>query len=230
MKYFLIILVFLSTLSFHSYSQYSIQNRWNLKASVSMHRSNDMDIPFITIGDPIMVYKPRFNARVDFNYGILNCLEIGVYLGFMRHYANRIDTIFWESYPEVTYAPTFGINVNFHLLPLWVKNENSRWELYLTAKYGGVYLIKWYGYKDYNATGAWHEFDEEIPTFYFNLKHYRHEFGLGIGGGVYFWKVFGVYAEFLVGKFSYFHDMKPSYYTARIGAEVKFTPKRKIKS
>ncbi len=60
-------------------------------------------------------------------------------------------------------------------------------------------------------------------------KRYRHEFGVGIGGGVYFWKVFGLYAEVLVGQYSYFPELFDSYYTARIGVELKFMPNKKAK-
>ena len=219
-------------------TRYNIKNRLNIKASVSLHRSNEKDFPFIEFGEGTpSVYKPRFNARVDCNYGVSKWLELGAYIGFMRHRASSYQVIDLENgivdaFTEIAYAPTFGINANVHLLPFWVKNKNCRWELYLTAKYGGTYLVKWYGHRvgnrQYAANAAWIDDPFNPPsTIYIDTTHYRHEFGAGIGGGVYFWNVFGLYFEALAGKFSYFQDMKKSPYTIRIGAEVKFTPKRK---
>ena len=61
-------------------------------------------------------------------------------------------------------------------------------------------------------------------------NRYRHEFGAGIGGGVYLGKkkqVFGLYTEALVGQFTYFPEVYKVYWTARVGIEFKFTPNKK---
>jgi hypothetical protein len=39
---------------------------------------------------------------------------------------------------------------------------------------------------------------------------------------VYFWNVFGLYTEALIGQYSYFPEACKSYYTVRAGIEFKF--------
>jgi len=57
-------------------------------------------------------------------------------------------------------------------------------------------------------------------------NRYRHVFGIGIGGGIYFKNIFGLYTEALGGQFSYFPKMTNCYYTARVGVEFKFYSKK----
>jgi len=64
-------------------------------------------------------------------------------------------------------------------------------------------------------------------TIGYNDKRYRSIFGGGVGGGVYFKNIFGLYTEVLVGQYSYFPEACKSYYTARAGIEFKFTSKKK---
>jgi hypothetical protein len=53
-------------------------------------------------------------------------------------------------------------------------------------------------------------------------------FGIGVGGGVYFKNLIGIYTEVMVGQFSYFPAMMGNcYYTARAGIEFKFMSKKK---
>jgi len=209
---------------------YSIKNRLNTKLSLSFSRSNEFNDPFIMFGHTIPhPLQPRLNARADCNYGVLNWLELGGYIGYIRHY--NVFYGFDGSRLKAAFAPTFGVNINVHLLPFWVKDKNSRWEFYLTAKYGGAYLIKHSEYGAFNLV-AWSD-----GTFYQFEMHclpnrYRHEFGAGVGGGVYFGKkkqIFGLYAEALVGQFSYFPEVYKVYWTARVGIELKFTPNKKKK-
>jgi hypothetical protein len=196
-------------LPYTSYGQYSIQNRWNIKVSVSWHKSN----PWKT------EYHPNFRAEA--NYSILNWVELGTYMGFMYHKAMKLDTMKIASNEELALAPTFGFNANFHLLPFFVKKTDCRWELYLTAKYGAAYLIKWVGYKDYAAFIAPLWYADDV-----NRARYRHEFGVGIGGGVYFLDVFGLYFEGMVGQYSYFIESFHSNFSLRTGIEFKFISKK----
>ena len=76
---------------------------------------------------------------------------------------------------------SLGINANVHLLPFFVKNKDSRWEFYLSAKYGGAYLI--------NHGEFWSKtmiFSSDNPNVHFveindSGKRSRQIFGVGIG-------------------------------------------------
>ena len=217
-------------LSFSHGQNYSIKGRLNTRLSLSFNRTNEINMPFIEIASiPPHPFQARLNMRADCNYGILNWLELGGYIGYIRY---KVPTLSTSMKPDSTFdvkigfAPTFGINANVHLLPFFVKNRDCKWEWYVTAKYGGTYLIKHletnrYGYLS-DGRGGVHYIEQ-----HFNGERYRHEFGLGMGGGVYFWKGFGVYAEVLAGQYSYFPEVYNVYYTVRVGVEYKFTPKSK---
>ena len=194
-------------------AQYTIKNRWNTKITYSENKTK-------------LTYDFRIrnsaSFRVALNYGVINCLEVGVYSGFTLYYA----FIYSESSPtnfikEKAFAPTFGTNVNFHILPLFVKKEKCRWEWYITAKYGGAYFAKYGG--------------EKYASFYIgdisngNEDRYRHEYGLGMGGGVYFWNTFGFTLEVCGGQYSYFPEHIKEWYSIRGGIQFKFTPKPKRK-
>ena len=233
MKRILFFLVFGFILLSVSYGQnYSIKNRLNTRLSFSYNRTNEINMPFIEF-DKILPhpFQARFNVRADCNYGVLNWLELGGYIGYIRYKTPDIANMNPDStyYIKIGFAPAFGINVNVHLLPFFVKNKDCRWEWYLTAKYGGAYLVKHietirHGFL-FDGRGGVHYMEQ-----HFSSKRYRHEFGVGIGGGVYFWKVFGLYAEVMAGQYSYFPEVYDVYYTARVGIEFKFTPKKKIKT
>jgi len=225
MKRTLIFFVFLFMLHCSVLSQnYSIKNRLNTKLSLSFNRTNEYNDAIRHWDDrgrhPL---KARLNARAECNYGVLNWLELGGYLGYVR-YSTGVSSKF---------APDFGVNVNVHLLPFFVENKDNRWELYFTAKYGGAYID--YGWPVIldaiilKALDQWH-----FDTTYFHAEdseiRYRQVFGVGIGGGVYFGKkrqICGLYAEALVGQFSYFPTMTTCYYTVRVGIEFKFYAKNK---
>ncbi len=218
-KLILLLLAFF-VLSVNYAQNLTVKNRWNIKASYSAYKTYDKDFPFMYIGDVDkmeLVYKKKSNVRVELNYGVLNCLEVGVYGGFMNYRgyilydATPID-IRWKE----CYAPTFGVNVNFHILPLFVKNEKCRWELYVTAKYGGCYLINWG--EGENLVPL----PDNQPYADPNLNKYRHEYGIGIGGGVYFWNLFGMYFETSFGQYSYWPDLLSDRFCCRYGIEFKF--------
>ena len=143
MKRIFIFLVFFFVFFSFGYAQnYNIKNRWNTKLSVSFNRTNYKNRPFMQWDNvPAHPFQAKFNMRAECNYGVLNWLEVGGYLGYIRyrnfHYISKYSKPPWI----YAVAPTFGVNVNIHLLPFWVKNKDCRWEWYITAKYGGAYLI-----------------------------------------------------------------------------------------
>jgi hypothetical protein len=203
---------------------YSIKNRWNAKLSISYNRTNFYNHPFMHWDNvPYHPIQAKMNFRAECNYGILNWLEVGGYFGGMQHFDEDIS-----SDKMYVFAPTFGVNANVHLLPFWVKNKKCRWELYLTAKYGGAYLIN---HHEFIVSGVSVSSGSSGVDEYSELHclphRYRDIFGAGIGGGVYFWNLFGLYAEVMGGQYAYFPEICKSYYTVRVGVEFKFTPKKK---
>ena len=221
----ILILFFVASLCSVQSQNYSIKNRQNVKLSLSFNRTNESNDPLFQPFEYAHPLHARLNMRAEYNYGVLNWLEIGGCLGYIRFKNDGYRK-------KIFLAPDAGININVHLLPFWVKNEDCRWEFYLTAKYGGAYLINyesdWYGVFDvvtfgYDAYG-------KPDTTYFRAQDsyglYRHTFGIGVGGGVYFKNVFGLYAEVMAGQFSYFPKLAKCYYTARVGIGFKFTSKK----
>ena len=223
-KYILLAVLGISFSSFSYGQNYSVKNRWSTKLSVSFNRTNEHNDPFIELfSHPI---QSRHNMRAECNYGVLDWLELGGYLGYMRY--NNARYFFREPMYRIAFAPTFGINANVHLLPFLGAKKDCRWEWYLTAKYGGAYLINHveFGTKGitFSSNGVGEEFD-----IYCLPNRYRHIFGVGMGGGVYFWNVFGLYAEVMGGQYSYFPEICRSDWTARVGIEFKFTKDKKKK-
>ena len=83
-------------------------------------------------------YTPCFEAEV--NYGVLNFLEIGAYLGYSQY--QQLAFVENSNVLKIVYSPLpfYGINANFHLLPFVVKNDDFWLDLYLSSKVGGYYF------------------------------------------------------------------------------------------
>ena len=181
-----------------NYLTRSVKSRWNIKASLSLHENSE--------------YRNhvewRHNLWVVCNYGILNYLETGGYIGYVRYYNSVAD--------KIDFAPAFGINANLYLLQILGKKQKCRWDLYLTANYGGAYLIHHYPfYFDNNG------------EIYREGRRYCQIFGAGIGSSFYFWKGLGIYAEVLAGQYAYFKEIYPCHCTVRGGFSYTFRSKSK---
>jgi len=190
MKRILFFLVFGFVLLSVSYGKnYSIKNRLNTKLSVSFNRTNEPNVPFMHFENYTHPFQARLNLRAECNYGVLNWLEVGGYFGYIRYL--NINYYFKNAEglgpfdPFISFAPTFGVNVNVHLLPFFAKNKDCRWEWYLTAKYGGAYLIN---HDEFEAVAFPIGGNGTILEYYTSSNRYRHIYGVGMGGGVYFGK------------------------------------------
>jgi len=204
--------------------RYSIKNRWNTKLSMSYNRTNESNIPWLHFANSHPI-QAKLNIQAEGNYGVSDWLELGGYLGCIRYF-NCIYAFEKKNNPRAfAFAPTFGVNANVHLLPFWVKNKNSRWELYLTAKYGGTYLINHVEFYS-SSVSIGGNGSPQYLEIHCLPNRYRHIYGVGVGGGVYFWNLFGLYAEVMGGQYSYFQEICPVYYTARVGIEFKFYSKK----
>ena len=193
-----------------SIQNYSIKHRWTIKTTVAAYKCWDQDFADVVVGDfEQAVNVNRANFRMEANYGINKYIEIGIFAGF-QHYVYEYpigeeeanDTIFSYAILKKSYAPVFGINVNFQLLPLFVAEKSCRWDVYLITRYGGCLLP----HKEFN---------------YNNDKRYRQEYGVGTGIAYYFGNRIGVNSEFLLGNFSYFHRYVDSKFSFRFGISCK---------
>jgi len=205
----------------------SIKGRWNIKVSYSLYKEfNENYDPLFVIEGSKLFGDDRFakqsNPRIEVNYGVLNWLETGVYIGFMMYRYLPYSEEFWFNPDDLkyAYAPTFGVNINVHILPFFVKNPKCHWDFYIPLRYGGCYLTKWldgkYGIA-MEELGTWDDVDGEPAN-----HKYRHEYGAGLGAAVYIKNIMGFYIELLRGQFSYWPELVKSPYSIRFGLAAKF--------
>jgi hypothetical protein len=145
-------------------------------------------------------YTLKPNIRMEVNFFITKWLELGLYGGYFEY--NAYNVTFIDSLPTInyikTYAPTFGINCNFHILELLKLSNLKNLDLYYIFKYGGTILPKWGG-----------DFEYPIPDFWADpiFSKYRSSYCFGLGAGYSIWKKLGLYSELTFGKHSYFPDI-----------------------
>jgi hypothetical protein len=174
-----------------------IKKRWNIKAGYSKYET-----------DIFKLWKPQGtgNFQVECNYGISKFIEIGSFLGVNRFFGYKTivpnaDTLnLILNTPDKhfqIFTPSIGLNLNFHILPFLIIQDNFRFDLYITAKYSGFYF--------------------STPESYYPKKGYFNEFGLGGGLAFYLLKHTGLYIEYSYGKFIYNDHSK-----IRYGLSFKF--------
>ena len=176
MKYILIVIALNFTCLFGQ--ENPIKNRWNFKFGYSRYVTGAK----LSDGSDLGYKKDKTgNLRIEGNYGVFNNFEFGIYMGISN---NK-----WLGYIEKKegFIPYFGVNFNYHILPLISKRNNFPVDFYITGKYGGLYI---------NSTLT-------------NLSGHHEEYGLGIGAYYYFWKNIGVYSEFSLGKYYYSNESHP---------------------
>lgn len=104
---------------------YSVKGRWVVKTSISLYRTWNTGSTVFGTGmrDNGGVGTQRFNFRAEASYAFTRHLEVGLFLGFQNYrYLTYIEplqpgVVFGEMHN--TFAPTFGANVTFQLLPLF---------------------------------------------------------------------------------------------------------------
>lgn len=130
---FIICMLLLSFCLFASSSKaqvYSIKNRLNVKVGYAGY-------PYL--GKNIVnanAFSPVFNLEA--NYGVLNFLEVGGYMGYSLIKTTSRST---EGYANTGKANVlfYGIRSNIQLLPFFLKSEKFRFDFYLSGKCGGFY-------------------------------------------------------------------------------------------
>jgi len=186
MKKQIILIVFIfSFLALDAQDSY-IKNRWNIKAGYASY-------PGLFISGS-GIKQSYGNYRIEANYGLLNFLEIGGYLGYSR-LASYLPVV-GPFLAENQNTPFFGLNINLQLLPFIVKRPDFRFDLYLLARYGGVYYSS--------------------PENYYPAKGFLFQYQHGIGLAFYLWKHVGIFGEYSFG------ILAKSSGNLRYGLNVKF--------
>lgn len=148
------------------------------------------------------------NYRIQADYGLLKYLEVGIYTGYSRFSCYNVAGGGDQGHPANTLF--YGANLNFNPLGFVIKADDFRFDLYLTAKYGGHYKF--------------------IPENY-SLPRLMAEYSVGVGAAFYVWKHIGLFAEYNYGYFDHFvivyssnqHPTPPS--MLRFGLTYKYNRK-----
>lgn len=158
-----------------------IIGRWNGKFGIN----------WLPKADESSAIRPA--VRFEANYGITRYIEAGLYAGaaFPHGMIYEFTDNSISGYGTFTVMPTYGINVNFHPLPLLIKKDDFRFDLYIAAKFGGHYCSI--------AEG-------NVPT-HGNMV----EYGLGLGFSFYIFQQLGLFAEYSYGQYDYFDEVKFSF-------------------
>lgn len=176
----------------HSFGQESyIKNRLNFKTGYARYMTNRSKV-----SNNKLIATTVGNYRIEANYGILNLIEAGIYVGYSKFESFRMNWADTTLNFKNCSTPFYGINCNFHLLPLLIKEDDFRFDLYLSGKFGGVYFTS--------------------PSGFFPSGS-ESEYGFGGGVSFYLWKHLGAYAEYTYGKY-FFRDNS----NFRYGLTMKF--------
>ena len=108
------------------------------------------------------------NIRIEGNYGIFPFMEAGIYAGYNRFWAFK--------FPEGGSALkrnglNYGLNVNIHLLPFLVKQEDFRIDLYASAKAGRYQVFAPEGYVLGNRKTSGYDYGFYGGLAFYPLKH-----------------------------------------------------------
>lgn len=183
------LIILVSSVSIALSQQSYLKNRYSFKFGISLYpKSSDF------------VSKP-LNLRMEANYGLWRCVEAGAYFGIGQYwYWGPIENNI--SSGEKVISPFFGLQTNFHILPLLIKKSDFRFDLYLAAKYGSHFF--------------------NVPEGSSPPRGFNSEYGLGIGLAFYPWKHMGFYTEYSIGKYSYYADPVSAGFEKELSSNFRF--------
>ncbi len=141
----------------------NIKDRWNVKTGYSVFTGKGAK------------YDPYKDGRycLELNYGILDYVEAGLYGGYTRiQMWEQVSSAGYVGYRADAYI--YGVSCNFQLLPLVIKKDDLRFDLYISGKLGGLTL---------------------------NSKKSYEEHSVGAGATFYLFRNFGFFGEYYHGKF-----------------------------
>lgn len=211
MKKNFLLIFFTISISLSLLSQSNNFNKYSIKLSASTYKGFLYTLPYVSLDLDVDLIRIRhFNANFHFTYRISNISEVGVYMGFVKYnYVKLFDNLYFDFLED--YAPIFGLNYNFQILPLF-SIYTKKYNLYLSMRYGLVFLPK-LG-EDY----AW-----EVLMYNDPLKNRcRQEYGFGIGGSILFYNHIGFFIENYLGNFSIYPDLVSSFSNSKIGIQFSW--------
>jgi hypothetical protein len=88
------------------------------------------------------------NVRVEGNYGITSFVEGGVYLGYDKFWNSEKPSIDFDN-PDPQFLATryqsdalfYGLNANFQIMPLFIKDRRVRIDLFFSGKIGAISML-----------------------------------------------------------------------------------------
>jgi len=178
MKKILVLIMFLSLCLSNSAQNIIEENRplfhpYNLRLGFSYYPKKDERSAIVPA------------LRAELIYSITKYVETGLYVGM-----GIVEALIYKT-PSTAYGRIkpiyyYGVNTNYHIVPLLFKNENLRFDGYITAKFGGHYC--------------------NIPKGNYPAGGNIFEYEIGLGAIYYFKTTLGAFAEFSYGYFDYFDE------------------------
>jgi len=127
-----------------------IKNRLSFKLGNAQYKSPLSDGTFRTYAIP----------KLEANYGINKYAELGIYTGFNWESSQSVmPNIYWN----------YGINANFHILPFFIKQADSRFDLYISGKLGGIRPLGENTYNPYHP--LWSDYGIYGGVVFYPLDH-----------------------------------------------------------
>lgn len=135
----------------------------------------------------------NFNYKffgINPSYRISELWEVGGFASYslikvITDYQVLDDGVHSSASISTSGAEIFGLNANFHVLPLLLETKHLRYDVYVTGKFGGFYV---------NKQNNWDYPNGIIP-----------EYSIGTGFSVNLTKHFGIFGEYNYGKFARFN-------------------------
>lgn len=164
-----------------------VKNKFTFKLSNTLNTGEmetwNMQTGHVSYGIQNLFQHRLANFRVEANYGLLSCLEVGLYFGF----TNMGAILGHPNYPIIRrYLLHLGGQVNFHPIGLIVDQDRSRFDFWLSYKYGRN--------KRYQNT------KQSVMKPYLLPPPSEYGFGLGFGFYPFKTKNLGFYLEYSVGQ------------------------------
>ncbi len=185
-----------------------IKDRWNIKLGYAKYNE---------IGDF------ESTLRIELNYGISDFLETGVYFGAgmidLQKISNLTTNIISMKIESRTHIG-YGVNLNFHILPLFIDEGDYRFDLYLAGRFGGKTVLNIpEGYSRYYFGND----GNGIVPYEYNIdSKFDPEYAVGTGASFYPLYHMGLFAEFYYGKFHFSNDYYRDNFMLRYGLSFKF--------
>ncbi len=173
------------------------KNKLSINLSYSSVKSNTIQIPFSNTnnyGQPMYFttggqQNPQYN--IELGYDITKHMTISGYFAGAAVGFNKLTDIdslntSFDVSVEGRRTYSYGLNLKYHLLPLLLKRDNLRLDIYATGRLG---VITCYEYQliDDNWQKVW--LNPEL------------EYGIGVGSAYYFSKHWGIFGEYYLGNF-----------------------------